>query len=92
MLEGVSSWCVGGPCGNDYCSDQMMREIAQAVVSSGLKSIGYVYVNMDDCWAGPRDKQGNITPDPKRFPNGMKPLVDFIHNLGLKVGLYTDAG
>jgi alpha-galactosidase len=70
----------------------MMREIAQAVVSSGLKSIGYVYVNMDDCWAGPRDKQGNITPDPKRFPNGMKPLVDFIHNLGLKVGLYTDAG
>jgi alpha-galactosidase len=89
---GVSSWCVGGPCGNDYCSDKEMREIAQAVVSSGLKSLGYIYVNMDDCWAGPRDKQGNITPDPTRFPNGMKPLVDFIHSLGLKVGLYTDGG
>jgi hypothetical protein len=90
--SGVSSWCVRGPCSNDYCSEKEMREIAQAVVSSGLKSVGYLYVNMDDCWAGYRDSHGNIVPDPTRFPNGMKPLADFVHSLGLKIGLYTDAG
>lgn len=73
-------------------NDDLIRQTAKAIVTSGLKDAGYIYVNMDDCWAGTRDGQGNIQPDPVAFPNGIKPLADYVHSLGLKFGLYSDSG
>ena len=73
-------------------SEQLIRETADAMVSSGMKSAGYQYVNVDDCWQVSRDAQGTIVADPKRFPSGIKALADYVHNKGLKLGVYTDAG
>ena len=72
--------------------EELIRKTADAMVSSGMKDAGYVYINIDDCWHGQRDSLGFIHPDPKRFPSGMKALADYIHSLGLKLGIYSDAG
>ncbi len=73
-------------------SDTLIREIADAVVSSGLQAAGYQYVNIDDCWQVSRDASGTIVADPARFPSGIKALADYVHGKGLKLGIYTDAG
>src|SRR5256885_11105710 len=73
-------------------SEQLIGEIADAMVSSGLKEAGYQYVNIDDCWQVSRDAQGNIVADPARFRSGIKALADYVHGRGLKLGVYTDAG
>ncbi|MET0268558.1 MAG: glycoside hydrolase family 27 protein [Duganella sp.] len=73
-------------------NEQLIRDSADAMVRSGLKDAGYVYVNIDDCWHGKRDAQGVIHPDPERFPSGMKALADYVHSKGLKIGIYSDAG
>lgn len=73
-------------------NEQMIKEMADAIVSSGLKDAGYVYVNLDDCWHGQRDADGFIQCDPKRFPSGIKALSDYVHAKGLKLGIYSDAG
>jgi alpha-galactosidase len=73
-------------------SEEMIKNMADAVVKSGMKDAGYQYVNIDDCWQVSRDAKGNIVVDPQRFPHGMKPVGDYIHSLGLKFGVYSDAG
>ena len=73
-------------------SEQLIREVADSMVSTGLRDAGYTYVNIDDCWQGVRDARGAIQPDAKRFPGGMKALADYVHSKGLKFGLYSDAG
>jgi alpha-galactosidase len=73
-------------------SEQLIKEAADAVVSSGMKDAGYEYVVIDDCWQVSRDETGNIIPDAKRFPAGMKALGDYIHSKGLKFGIYSDGG
>jgi len=73
-------------------SEKLIMETADAMVSSGMKEAGYDYIVIDDCWQIGRDEEGNIIPDPERFPNGMKAVGDYIHSKGLKFGLYTDAG
>ncbi|HEY6243291.1 MAG TPA: alpha-galactosidase [Pyrinomonadaceae bacterium] len=73
-------------------NEQLIREMADAMVRSGMKDAGYVYLVIDDCWQIHRDAQGNILPDPQRFPTGMKALADYVHSRGLKFGLYSDAG
>jgi alpha-galactosidase len=73
-------------------SEQLIRETADAIVSSGMKEAGYRYVVIDDCWQVSRDGSGTIVPDAKRFPSGMKALADYVHSKGLKFGLYSDAG
>ncbi len=72
--------------------EKLIREVADALVSTGMKDAGYTYINIDDCWHGDRDSLGFIHPDPKRFPTGMKALADYIHSKGLKLGIYSDAG
>jgi alpha-galactosidase len=72
--------------------EKLIRETADAMVSSGMKDAGYQYINIDDCWQGKRDSLGFIHPDPERFPSGMKNLADYIHSKGLKFGIYSDAG
>jgi len=73
-------------------SEDMIRSMADAMVKSGMKDAGYEYVNIDDCWQVNRDASGNIVADPQRFPHGMKAIGDYIHSLGLKFGIYSDAG
>jgi alpha-galactosidase len=73
-------------------SEQLIRETADAMVSTGMQAAGYQYVNIDDCWQVSRDAQGTIVADPKRFPSGIKALADYVHSKGLKLGVYTDAG
>src|ERR1700689_297650 len=73
-------------------SEDMIRSMADAMVKSGMKDAGYQYVNVDDCWQVSRDPSGNIVPDTQHFPHGMKAVGDYIHSLGLKFGVYSDAG
>jgi len=73
-------------------SEKLIKEMADAMVTSGMRDAGYVYLVIDDCWQIDRDAQGNILPDPQRFPSGMKALADYVHSKGLKFGLYSDAG
>ena len=73
-------------------SEQLIRETADAMVSSGMQAAGYQYVNIDDCWQVSRASDGTIVADPARFPSGIKALADYVHSKGLKLGVYTDAG
>ena len=70
-----------------------MYSIADAMVSNGMHKLGFDHINLDDCWAAEsRDADGNIRPDPTRFPSGMKAVADKLHGMGLKFGLYTAMG
>ena len=90
-LMGWSSW-------NAYMvdiSDSIITHQADLMVEKGLKEAGYRYVNIDDGFFGYRDERGYMVPHPERFPKGpegMRALVDHIHGLGLKAGIYSDAG
>ena len=70
--------------------DKIIRAQADAMVSSGMRDAGYIYVNIDDTWQGERDAQGNIQPNSK-FPD-MKALADYVHSKGLKIGIYSSPG
>ena len=70
--------------------DKAVRGVADALVSSGMKDAGYVYVNIDDSWEASRDAQGNIQTNSK-FPD-MKALADYVHSKGLKIGIYSSPG
>jgi alpha-galactosidase len=73
-------------------SEQLIKETADAMVSSGMRDAGYQYVVIDDCWQVARDANGTIVADSTRFPSGIKALADYVHSKGLKFGIYTDAG
>ncbi|CAK9109712.1 unnamed protein product [Durusdinium trenchii] len=79
------------------CSDAMnestLRRIADRLVESGLKDLGYQYLNLDDCWAKSRRGDGTLVADEAKFPDGtLKPLADYVHSKGLLLGTYTDRG
>ncbi|MCD7721428.1 MAG: alpha-galactosidase [Prevotellaceae bacterium] len=87
-LMGWSSW-------NTFAlniSDDLIRGQALAMTTSGLKAAGYCYVNIDDGYFYGRDERGNLLVNPTTFPQGLRPVVDYIHSLGLKAGIYSDAG
>ena len=70
-------------------SEALIRQHADAIVNTGMRELGYQYVVVDDCWFKPnRDSAGNLQGDPTRFPSGMKALGDYLHNRGLKFGIY----
>lgn len=73
-------------------NEKVIRECAKAMAESGMKDAGYQYIVIDDCWHGERDSLGFIQADPQRFPSGIKALADYVHSLGLKFGIYSDAG
>ncbi len=76
----------------DYTAATILAN-ARALVRTGLAARGYDTVTIDDCWMlKTRDSQGNLQPDPRLFPQGMKPVAAAIHALGLKFGIYEDAG
>lgn len=71
-------------------TDADVRAAADALVASGMRDAGYIYVNIDDTWEGQRDAQGNIQTNSK-FPD-MKALADYVHSKGLKLGIYSSPG
>ena len=73
-------------------SADLIRQMADAMVKSGMKDAGYKYIVIDDCWQVNRDENGDIVADPVRFPQGIRALAGYIHSLGLKFGIYSDAG
>ena len=73
-------------------NEVLIREVADSLISSGMKDAGYEYIVIDDCWQIDRDSSGTIVADPRRFPSGIKALAEYIHSKGLKFGLYSDAG
>lgn len=72
-------------------SDTIIRAEAAAMVTTGMKKAGYQYIVIDGGWEGYHDKNGIFHPDAKKFPD-MKGLCDYIHSLGLKVGIHTSPG
>lgn len=87
-VMGWSSW-------NTYrvnISDTLIQKQADAMIALGLNKLGYKYINIDDGFFGYRDERGRLHVNPTRFPNGMKPVADYIHALGLKAGIYSEAG
>ena len=87
-LMGWSSWNTFGV----DISETIILETARAMATNGLKDAGYTYVNIDDGFFWGHGEDGILRFHPQRFPNGMKPTVDGIHALGLKAGIYSDAG
>ncbi len=74
-------------------NEDMIKETVDIMISSGMKDAGYEYIVIDDGWeALERDTDGNLVPDPAKFPGGMKALGDYIHSKGLKFGIHNCAG
>jgi len=74
-------------------TEAKIEQAADFMVSSGLRSLGYNYVNVDDCWmSGSRDSSGTLVADANKFPSGIKALADFVHKDGLLFGIYEGAG
>ncbi|CAH9139691.1 unnamed protein product [Cuscuta epithymum] len=74
-------------------NETIVRETADALISTGLAKLGYTYVNIDDCWSTTlRNSKGELVADPNSFPSGIKALADYVHEKGLRLGIYSDAG
>ena len=74
-------------------NESLIRAIGSSLVTSGLHRAGYTFVNLDDCWADSRRDANNITQaNATKFPSGIPALSSFLHSLGLRFGLYSDAG
>ncbi|CAL9243841.1 unnamed protein product [Arabidopsis halleri] len=72
--------------------EKMIKETADALVTTGLSKLGYKYVNIDDCWAEISRDKASLVPKKSTFPSGIKALADYVHSKGLKLGIYSDAG
>lgn len=86
---GWNSWNVF----TNTLDEKLVIEIADAMVSTGMRDLGYQYINMDDYWHAPsRAADGRPVPDSTKFPHGIRWLSDYVHSKGLKLGIYSDAG
>jgi alpha-galactosidase len=80
-------------CTHDYCDEHEVMTGAEAMMANGMLALGYNYVNLDDCWAYPRDPDTDrLRWDPDRFPSGIPYLATWLHERGFKFGLYTSLG
>jgi len=75
----------------DKINEKDLKEMAGAMVSSGMAKAGYNYIFIDDGWQGGRDNKNNMLADPVKFPSGIKALAKYMHDRGLKLGIYSDA-
>ena len=86
---GWSSWNLF----RNHISEDLIKEIADAMAASGLAEAGYKYVNIDDCWqASERDAEGKLQADPIHFRSGIKALSEYVNSKGLKLGIYSSNG
>ncbi|KAL2084849.1 hypothetical protein ACEWY4_020367 [Coilia grayii] len=83
-------------CENDpknCISERLFMDMADRLAEDGWRELGYDHVMIDDCWTSmQRDKDGLLQPDPKRFPRGIAKLAQYVHERGLKLGIYADFG
>ena len=85
-------WNTWNTFGGDI-NEALIRETADALISTGLAKAGYQYVVIDDTWSErERDANGRLVPDHNKFPNGIKTVADYVHSKGLKFGIYSCAG
>ena len=87
-IMGWSSW----NCFRTNISESKLKRQFDALLSTGLAACGYIYANTDDGFFGGRGEDGAIRFHKERFPNGIKVLADYAHSLGLKAGIYSEAG
>ena len=87
-IMGWASW----NCYRTHISEEIMKKQADALVETGLAACGYEYFNMDDGFFGGRGEDGRLRFHQERFPNGIKVIADYAHSLGLKAGVYSEAG
>ena len=85
-------WYPWNEFGQEPQNEKLIREIADALINSGMKEAGYVYVGPDEGICFSRGADGKLTPNLVRYPGGLRGLGDYIHQRGLKYALYTDAG
>lgn len=86
---GWNSW---NTFGKDI-DETLIFQIADTMVEKGYLAAGYEYLVIDDCWAlKERDENGDLVPDPEKFPHGMKAVADYVHSKGLRFGMYSCAG
>jgi alpha-galactosidase len=83
---GWNSW---NKFGCNGLTESVVKKMADAFVSTGMKDAGYEYVNLDDCWMDGRDSSGKLKPSASKFPSGIASLADYVHNKGLKLGIYS---
>ncbi len=87
-LMGWASW----NCYRTDISEEKIKAAAKALKDTGLADCGYEYVNIDDGFFGGRAEDGTLKVNTRRFPNGMAPVAEYIHSLGLKAGIYAEGG
>lgn len=73
-------------------SEDLLLSTASVLLDTGLRSLGYDYVVLDDCWAKERGQDGYQVPDLEKFPNGMRAIADHLHEKDLLFGMYSSAG
>jgi len=86
----VMGWMSWNLC-RENVNEKIIKEIADALVSTGLDKAGYTVISIDDGWVGGRDMHNNLIPNHEKFPGGMKALADYVHGKGLKLGIYSSA-
>uniref|UniRef100_A0A7E4VX66 Alpha-galactosidase n=1 Tax=Panagrellus redivivus TaxID=6233 RepID=A0A7E4VX66_PANRE len=78
---------------NTCISEDLYAKMGNRLVTDGYKDVGYEYIHIDDCWSKlQRNKEGRLEPDSTRFSKGIPWLVDFLHQRGIKLGIYGDVG
>jgi hypothetical protein len=93
--QGVKTPTMGWSSWNTFAlniSEDIIKSQADAMISTGLADVGYKYINIDDGYWDGRGRDGKLILNSKLFPRGMRYLTDYIHGLGLKAGIYSDAG
>jgi alpha-galactosidase len=70
-------------------NETVVKSMADAFITTGMKDVGYQYVNLDDCWMDGRDSSGKLKPSTSKFPSGIAALADYVHGKGLKLGIYS---
>ncbi|KAL4898798.1 alpha-galactosidase/alpha-n-acetylgalactosaminidase [Aspergillus ambiguus] len=73
-------------------NETVILDTAERIVSLGFKDLGYEYVILDDCWSAGRNESGYLVYDEAKFPNGISHVADKVHDMGLKIGIYSSAG
>lgn len=73
-------------------NETVVLDAARRIVELGFKDLGYNYVVLDDCWSAGRNSSGYLVPDKKKFPSGIADVANKIHDMGLKIGIYSSAG
>ena len=87
---GWNSW---NHFGKKAITEEIMREVIEAMDTTGLREAGYEYVVIDGGWRDVKlGENGELLAHPEKFPNGIKPLADYAHSKGLKFGLHTVPG